>query len=187
MRFAPDYAHEKARRILAKSETTARGPRLGADVDDVDRADRVSQRLVVGVGIQLDHRRFARERMGDVAAQELFGADDQMQSFRILVVLRGNHLVSLSVLVVRFGSLRPRCKPDVIARCTFSTTCATRRLSDHHVGGSGRIGGAMLTSIRRQGRSASVPRTETGQIGTPAWSAKCPMPALRGRRARPWE
>jgi len=60
----------------------------------------------------------------------------------------------------------------VIAVRTLSTTDATLRLKSHNAGTSGLIGGPIVTSIRLKGRSISVPRTATGQMGTPACSAK---------------
>ena len=59
-----------------------------------------------------------------------------------------------------------------MAARTRSTIPATRRLTSHQAGRSGRTGGAIDTSMRLKGHSESVPVTATGHTDTPAWSAK---------------
>ena len=151
---------------LPVTELVPRRPGLRAKVDDVDADQRVAERLVVSVGIQGYDRSFGRQRVGDVVAEELARADDQMQSSRILASNPSSHGVAVD--------------PSQARVSTRSTTCPTRCPSDHHAGGSGWTGGPMETSTRLNGRRTSVPRTATGQMGTPACRAKCPIPDLEG-------
>ena len=57
---------------------------MGAHVHDLDRRDRIGQRLIVCIGVQLDDRHLARQRQRNVTAEELSRAYDQMQCQRIL-------------------------------------------------------------------------------------------------------
>jgi len=74
---------EQLRGLAAVSEPARRRPGLRAAVHDLDRLDGVGESLIVDVRAQLDDRRLDRQRSRDMGAQELPGADDQMQSPRI--------------------------------------------------------------------------------------------------------
>src|SRR5260370_3515650 len=174
-----DDALEQARWVAPIPQAVRRRPRLRAVVDDLDVFDRVGQRLVVGIGVQFDDRRFDGQGLRDMVAEELPGADDKVQSPRIKA--RGCYAGVLG------RRPRVRWRPAVIAHWTFSTTCVTFCPTDHHAGGSGLTSGPIVTSTRLKGRSTSVPRTATGEIGTPACRAKWPIPTFSGRSPRPRE
>jgi len=72
-----DDTLEERRRFLLKTKASRRGPALSAVEDNIDRADRVGERLLVGVGVQLDDRHLCRQRSRDVIAKKFPGADDQ--------------------------------------------------------------------------------------------------------------
>jgi len=74
---------EQARWLAPIAQAVRRRPGFRAVVDDLDGFDRVGERLVVGIRVQLDDRRFYGEGLRDVVAQELPGADDKVQSPRI--------------------------------------------------------------------------------------------------------
>jgi hypothetical protein len=69
---------EKGRRPLPEAKPPGRGPALCTVDDDVDCADRVGERLLVGIRVQLDDRYLGGQRTRNVIAKKFSGSDDEM-------------------------------------------------------------------------------------------------------------
>ena len=63
-----DNALELRVRALSKTQAPSRGPCLRAVEDDLNRADGISERFLVRVGMKLDDRNLGRQRLRDVVA-----------------------------------------------------------------------------------------------------------------------
>jgi len=74
----------EARDVLSVAQPAPRRPALGAEHEDFDPAGCVPERLVVGVGVELDDRAVGRDCLGHMVAEELIRADYQMQNWPIL-------------------------------------------------------------------------------------------------------
>ena len=77
-----DYALHERRRALPELQPARRRPGLGAVEHDLDGADRVGHRLVVGVRVELDDRYVSRQRTRNLIAQKFPRADDEIHGAR---------------------------------------------------------------------------------------------------------